>query len=166
MSGYSRPPQGGRPVGSQRSGNQQTIPSPLPITYFENGLLKPHLLDEEALVVAESLVSESLGRNKMKASQLRRFYDDVLSLRRRLDLESGTDLTQRERSFSAIRAEFKMLKAKAVYAWGRDQGKTFPLPMLQFVINHVHAVKSARDFDAFCKHFQAVVAYHKFYVKE
>ena len=56
-----------------------------------------------------------------------------------------------------------MLKAKAVYANGRDRGHTFPNEMLQFVVSHVHGVKTARDFDAFCRHFQAVVAFHKFY---
>ncbi|MCZ2152997.1 MAG: type III-A CRISPR-associated protein Csm2 [Bryobacterales bacterium] len=155
---------GTRPGGAPRGGGTSqyqrqalALPQPRPVRYFTNdGNLNPNLLEAEAEKVAK-------GLEKMKASQLRRFYDAVVALRRRLDLESAPGAEARERSFEALRAEFKMLKARAVYANGRDRGRTFPDEMLQFVIDHVHAVKTARDFDAFYRHFQAVVAFHKYY---
>ena len=72
---------GGR---SQQGGNQaQAIPQPRPVQYFtKDGNLSASLLEQEAEDTAKSL-------QRMKASQLRRFYDDVVSLRRRLDLEAG-----------------------------------------------------------------------------
>lgn len=156
----TRPPSFGRGGGPGRggpgSGQPRIIPSPRPVHYFKDGNLSAPLLEQEAESVAKAL-------QQMKASQLRRFYDDVVSLRRRLDLEAEPGAESRERSFDTLRAEFKMLKAKAVYANGRDRGRTFPDEMLQFVVDHVSAVKTARDFEAFCRHFQAVVAFHKFY---
>lgn len=159
----TRPPAFGRGGGQGRGGprqdQQRVIPAPRPVYYFKDGNLSAPLLEQEAQNVAESL-------QQMKASQLRRFYDDVVALRRRLDLAAEPGAESRERSFDALRAEFKMLKAKAVYANGRDKGKTFPDEMLRFVVDHVNAVKTARDFEAFCRHFQAVVAFHKFFAKE
>lgn len=147
---------GGSHRGNQGANQARTLPSPRPVQYYRDGNLSAPLLEQEAESVAKSL-------QQMKASQLRRFYDDVVSLRRRLDLESEPGTESRDRTFDTLRAEFKMLKAKAVYANGRDRGRTFPDEMLQFVIDHVSAVKTARDFEAFCRHFQAVVAFHKFY---
>jgi CRISPR-associated protein Csm2 len=136
------------------------IPQPKEVRYFtKEGNLSASLLEQEAEQTAKAL-------QRMKSSQLRRFYDDVVSLRRRLDLEAGAGQGGRDAAFDMLRAEFKMLKAKAAYANRRDEGKTFPDEMLQFVVNHVHAVKTARDFEAFCRHFQAVVAFHKYFAKE
>ncbi len=123
--------------------------------YFrDDGTLDPDLLETRAEQVAQSL--------RIKPTQLRRFYDDVLRIRQRLETASGTDATQREQTFEHLRAEFKMLKAKAAYAHGRDE-RMFPEELLQFFIDHTASVKTAKDFDAFCRHFQAVVAFHRFY---
>jgi CRISPR-associated protein Csm2 len=133
------------------------LPEPRAIEYFREGRLAERLLDEDAEEAAQSL-------HDLSPTQLRRFYEDVLTLRERLRVASGScqDEPRREAEFQRLRAEFKMLKAKAAYARGRNPN-TFPLQFLQFFIDHVAAVNSARDFEAFCKHFQAVVAFHKFY---
>ena len=151
-----RPP-GPRPGGNPGGG--KTLPQPRPVEYFaKDGSLARDLLDGRAEKQARSL-------QNVTTTQLRRFYDDVLALARRLDVESeGGGSERREAVFNRLRAEFKMLKAKAAYAHGRDE-KQFPKEFLQFFIDHVHAVNSAREFDAFCKHFQAVVAFHKFFGK-
>ena len=140
---------GGRPA------EPKSLPTPQAIKYFQaDGSLAPALMDSQAEDLAQRL-------NQVTTTQLRRFYDDVLTLRQRLAAEhrQGRD---KEAVFNDLRADFKMLKAKAVYAHGRSE-KTVPRPLLQFFIDHVAAVNSARDFEAFCKHFQAVVAFHKFY---
>ena len=149
-------PQPGKAHGGQRRdhggappASAKALPMPRPINYFRDGKLLPELLDREAERVARQL-------DRVSTSQLRRFYEDVLNLRRRLAAEHA---------WEALRADFKMLKAKAVYANGRSE-RTFPREFLQFFIDHVEAVKTARDFEAFCKHFQAVVAFHKFYGRE
>ena len=145
--------QGGRGYGNPPE--PKSLPTPRPIIYFQpDGSLVSGLMDHQAEDLAQRL-------SQVTTTQLRRFYDDVLALRQRLAAEQrqGRD---KEAVFNDLRADFKMLKAKAVYAHGRSE-KTMPRPLLQFFIDHVAAVNSARDFEAFCKHFQAVVAFHKFY---
>lgn len=150
--------QGGRGSGSGFGSNStepKSLPTPKPVTYFQSdGSLVPTLMDNQAEKLAQDL-------SQVTTTQLRRFYDDVLTLRQRLAAEQrqGHD---KESVFNNLRADFKMLKAKAVYAHGRNP-KTVPRPLLQFFIDHVAAVNNARDFEAFFKHFQAVVAFHKFY---
>ncbi len=149
---------GGRGPGGSFGGNSsepKSLPTPQPVIYFQpDGSLVSALMDSQAEDLAQRL-------SQVTTTQLRRFYDDVLTLRQRLMAEQrqGRD---KEAVFNDLRADFKMLKAKAVYAHGRSE-KTVPRPLLQFFIDHVAAVNSARDFEAFCKHFQAVVAFHKFY---
>jgi CRISPR-associated protein Csm2 len=135
-------------------GPLKQLPIPKTITYYRDGKLVPELMDKEAEAMAQRLA-------QVTTTQLRRFYEDVLNLRQRLPLEPQ----KAEAVFEELRADFKMLKAKAVYANGRS-AKTFPQELLQFFIDHVHSVENARDFEAFCKHFQAVVAFHKFYGKD
>lgn len=152
FSGGSRGPGGGFGGNPPEPKN---LPTPRPVVYFQpDGSLVPTLMDNQAEKLAQDL-------SQVTTTQLRRFYDDVLTLRQRLAAEQrqGRD---KETVFNDLRADFKMLKAKAVYAHGRSE-KTMPRPLLQFFIDHVAAVNSARDFEAFCKHFQAVVAFHKFY---
>ena len=149
---------GGRGPGGGFGGHPpepKSLPTPQPVIYFQpDGSLVSALMDNQAEDLAQRL-------SQVTTTQLRRFYDDVLTLRQRLAAEQrqGRD---KEAVFNDLRADFKMLKAKAVYAHGRNE-KTVPRPLLQFFIDHVAAVNSARDFEAFCKHFQAVVAFHKFY---
>ncbi len=155
-----QPQRGGSAHGSggrfgNGASNTKTLPTPRAIQYFQaDGALVPALMDSQAEELAQQL-------SQVTTTQLRRFYDDVLTLRQRLAAEQrqGRD---KEALFNELRADFKMLKAKAVYAHGRSE-KTMPRPLLQFFIDHVAAVNNAREFEAFCKHFQAVVAFHKFY---
>lgn len=149
------PHRGPRP--DSRKAGPPTLPAPNRVRYFaEDGALSPELLDQEAEARAKQL-------SKVSKTQLRRFFEHVLALDRRLRLEGEAGgAEKREHAFQTMRAEFKMLKAKAVYAHGRDD-RQFPKEFLQFFIDHVNAVNHAKDFDAFCRHFEAVVAFHKFY---
>lgn len=142
----------------RREDDMRQLPRAQRVQYFDSeGRLRPALVDEEA----EEWARKFAG---IKASQLRRFYESVLSLKRRLELAAEGGLN-RDAGFDRLRAEFKMLRAKAVYTQGRaasrDRGAFASL--LQFFTNHTAAVQNARDFAAFCQHFQAVMAFHKFY---
>jgi CRISPR-associated protein Csm2 len=159
--GLRKPPSGPRPGGPRHGPGRggpgapppQGLPKPRPITYYRDGQLVPELMDKEAERMARQL-------DRVSKTQVRRFYGDVLTLRQRLETEADW-----EAAFESLRADFKMLKAKAVYANGRSE-RAFPREFLQFFIDHVEAVKTAADFQAFCKHFQAVVAFHKFFGRE
>ena len=133
------------------------MPQARDVVYFKDDRPDPDLMDR----VAEDQAKD-FDREGLKPTQLRRHYDDVITLRQRLNAMASKPGEARERAFDALRADFKMLKAKAAYAYGRDH-KTFPKSLLQFFVDHVHSVKTARDFDVFFQHFQAVVAFHKFY---
>jgi|FLYL01.1.fsa_nt_gi CRISPR-associated protein Csm2 len=140
---------GGR---SPAGGGQQssTLPAPRKISYFNGDTIRAALLDEEAEKCARQLANVS-------NTQLRRFYEHVLNLQRRLELAED-----KEKAWQELAPEFKMLKAKAVYAYKRP-GNRFPLDFLQFFFDHTASVNNQRDFGAFCKHFQAVVGFHRFY---
>lgn len=141
------PPRGG-------GGGEQGANLP-PVKYSENGNLRPELLDKEAEEVGRKLADAGL-----QSAQLRRFYGDVLNLRRRFELRSaGQDQAKRDAAFQEILPEFRMLRAKAYYANKRSR-TILPDVMKTFVENHVRAVQSWKDFLAFCRHFEAVVAFH------
>ncbi len=147
---------GGNRGGGGRSQPPARIPEPRPVTYFVDGRPNPRLMDDDAQQLGEALANE----DNLKPSQLRRYYDDVLTLRSRLDALARKPGPAREQAFALLRADFKMLKAKAAYAYGRQLIRD---RLLRFFVDHVHSVQTANDFDVFCRHFQAVVAFHKFY---
>lgn len=146
-----------RQGGQKPSGQPRSDVQPRPVVYFDGRSVRPALLDEEARKLAKEI-------SGVKTTQLRRFYNSVVQLQRRLDqlAEKQPGSNGREAAFEQLRAEFKLLKARAHYAHARSE-KMFPKPLLQFFVDHSHAVKTVRDFDAFCQHFQAVVGFHQYY---
>jgi CRISPR-associated protein Csm2 len=145
-------PDRGRPPGNQPPASIQ-LPTPQPVSYFEPGSkdkLRAALVDTEAEEWAAKF-------KEVATSQLRRFYEHVITLRRRL--EECPD-EKRLNEFDLLRPEFKMLKAKAAYTAGRERKLA---PLLQFFVNHTASVKTMDDFNAFVRHFEAIIAYHKYF---
>lgn len=127
------------------------------VTYFadrERKALNPSLVDSSADALAQKIA-------QVPASQMRRFYGDVLALERRL--ATGGELPA-----EAIRAHMALLKAKAAYASKRagSRPEQFPRELLEFFVDHAAAVTDRTDFDAFRRAFEAVIAYHKFYERK
>ncbi len=153
-----------RPNQSPRQGHRHggggtgaRLPQPQPVQYFRGDALDPALVDEEAHEWAQKI-------RALKSTQLRRFFDEVRAIERQYELEANK-LGSQSAAFDAVRPRFKMLKARAAYAKGRLQ-RQMPDEFLQFMVNHTHAVTTAREFEAFVKHFEAVVAFHKFLAPE
>jgi CRISPR-associated protein Csm2 len=148
------------PNGRQSPGRGQQgraareLPQPQTVKYFEadGKTLRAELVDVEAEQLAWKL-------REVKPSQLRRFYDHVQSIERRLKLESAGG-SQAAAAFRRLKPELMMLKAKAAYAHGRG---TITRELLEFVVSHTASVKSVEDFQAFRLHFEAVVAFHGYY---
>lgn len=131
-------------------------PLPERVTYYPGGSFDVELVQSKAEEWARRLQG-------VRNAQIRRFYEYVQDLRRRLDLRGGVDPQEREKVFKGLKAEFLMLKARAIYAHKRSS-KQFSEDAMKFFINHAASVENARDFEAFCRHFEAVVAFH--YPKE
>jgi CRISPR type III-A-associated protein Csm2 len=142
-------------MGTRFTGPRQGLPQLPPVKYFEaNGNLREALVDSEAETVADLLAAERLN-----TTQIRAYYFEVLTLRRRIDLELANAAdSEAEAIFLRYRPELKMLRAKVHYAHAR---KTIRDTMKQFLEGHIKAVQTLKEFRAFCAHFEAVVAFHK-----
>ncbi len=170
--GQQRPWQNGpntRP--SRRPGIEERLRSQDKVQYFTVGNdtqdgdktrrpIRPDLLDDEAERVAKLM-------QDIPASQLRRFFGTVMDLKRRL--EADPELRQKP---EFIQAELAFLKASAAYTAKRlnyhrnERWQGDPLELVSFMTRHRNSVKSADDFEAFAKHFEAVMAFHKVYGRE
>lgn len=151
-------PRGGPSTGGFQGGGggqniEQRLQDKTGVQYFaasERRSLQPSLLGQEAKEAAKKM-------RGIPASQLRRFFGSVMGLKRRLELE--------KRDADFIRAEMAFLKAAAAYA-----AKRLPRPrdadhdpdwIVNFFARHANAVHDEKDFLAFARHFEAVMAYHK-----
>ena len=147
--------------GRQQHGGQnppQQLPTPRPLTYFsdpEKKRLKPELLDDQARKNAEDF------KEDLKATQMRRFYDELKAIERKI--MAGKDVKEQQANFERDRALIVMFKAKAVYA---EKRKVAPRAFTQFIFDHVASINDLNDFKGFLKLFEAVVAFHKFFSPE
>jgi CRISPR-associated protein Csm2 len=133
---------GGGGTGSQRP----------PVSYFHEGRLREDLVDKEAEAEARRLAD-------VNRTQVRAYFFEVTSLRRRVEQEIGEQSgAVAEAIFLKHRPQLKMLRAKVHYAKAR---KSITEDMKDFIEKHVQAVNSFNDFMAFCTHFEAVVAFHR-----
>lgn len=133
------------------------LPTPSPVSYYSDSnkkTLKQELLDQKAISWANSF-------KDLKSSQMRRFYDDLKAIERKI-LVAG-DINAQEEAFRQNRAFITMFKAKAAYAQKR---KVSPPDFTKFIFDHEASIKDLKDFKAFLKVFEAVVAFHKFYSKD
>ena len=123
--------------------------------YFEQAggkrYLRPHLLDMEAIEVAQAL-----GATGMKLSQLRRCLYRARGISRQLEYT---------RDFQSIIPEIYALKRDVAYQVGR---KIVPDQFQQFITRNIElAVADAESFQrGFLRHLESVVAYFVYYVRE
>lgn len=151
--------QGGR--GEAPRSAETQIPIPKPVHYFKDDrkqVLDPNLVDEKARDWAESFLR---GGAELKSTQMRRFYDEIKAIQRKI--ETGKDLQEQNANFERDRALIIMFKAKALYA---EKRKVSPRAFTQFIFDHTASIHDMKDFQAFVKVFEAVVAFHRYFSKE
>jgi len=85
---------------------------------------------------------------------LRRFYGVIIAFKQRLRIDKT--VTDGE-----VRAQLAYTKASAAYAGARRQ----PEELVKFFVEAANSVNTRDDFDAFARHFEAEVAYHKVFAK-
>lgn len=154
----ARPPQGGGRPDTGNSADRGRIedllrPPTEPVRYFSGNdkkAIETRLLGEEAEKVAKKLA-------EVPASQLRRFYAEVMALKRRAELAGASD--------EEIRAQLTLLRAKAAYTWQRQS--RYPGELVAFFTRHAASVQTREDFlRGFQPHFEAVMAFHKVFEKK
>ncbi|GGG15786.1 hypothetical protein GCM10010964_00090 [Caldovatus sediminis] len=157
--GGARPAQGGTPQGAgdrhrSRGRIEELLRPPAqPLRYFSANdpkAIEAGLLGTEAEQVAQKLAG-------VPASQLRRFYAEVMALKRRVELAGASD--------EEIRAHLTLLRAKAAYTWGRQT--QYPDELVLFFTRHAASVRTRHDFlRGFQPHFEAVMAFHKVFERK
>ncbi len=140
-------PGGGRPYAAPPSRG-------LPPGYLKDGYFAKEgeklVLRKEYIVDYPIMIAEALDdRDKNKSSQLRKFYDFCIRLRSIID--NG-------RSFREVQSELARLGPFARYAESRS--RVTPV-FVQFIEKNMERVHNEGDFNAFMKHFEAVIAYLK-----
>ena len=142
----------GHPQGPRRDNAPPALPVPKPFPLLDSaGNPLPELLDDKARGWAQEF------GNGLKTSQMRRFFDEVKAIERRLDLAQTAESA--DAAFARERAGLALLKAKSAYAVSREVA---PPAFNQFVFDAVASIKTSADFRAFVKLFEAIVAYHRF----
>lgn len=114
---------------------------------------RPDIVGNDARQCAESLAT-------LPASQLRRFYGAAIALKQQLNQDKDRSIADDE-----IRTRLGLLKAQAAYTYKR--GRNYPTELVSFFTRHADAVRTREDFlRGFCRHFEAVVAYHRVFEKK
>ena len=127
----------------------------------EKKIMNAQLFDEDALMVAKSFFdtfTDRQGREKknmVSSSQLRRFYNEVKSIEKKLMVDG----------WASVFPLVKMLKSKVSYATSRSVVKKVGEEKVysrlkEFIIDGVNSITDEKDFYAFSKYFEAVVGYY------
>jgi CRISPR-associated protein Csm2 len=126
------------------------------MTYFdEKGNIRSELLDQEARQSAAEFVPRPGNRNareNVKNSQLRRFFGEFKGLKNKFDQQQGS----RDDNFLAVKPLVKMVNAKVAYAEARG---VVTVAFKNWLQRNVGLIESAKDFDAFLLHFEAVIGF-------
>lgn len=110
--------------------------------------LRPQLLGSEAEACAKNM-------KEIKKSQIRRFYAPVVAFRQRLNIdEKISDLE--------VQAQVQLMRANAAYAGARKQ----PIELVRFFTKVASSVANREDYDAFARHFECVIAFHRVFCEE
>ena len=128
------------------------------MSYFtdpEKTVLDRSLVDQKAAEWARDFVENH--RIALKTTQMRRFYDELKAIERKIMADK--DMEGQKRNFQRDRALIAMFKAKALYAQMRE---VCPPSFTQFIFDHDASINDLKDFKAFLKVFEAVVAFHKY----
>lgn len=140
-------PGGGRPYAAPPNRG-------LPQGYLKDGYFAKEgdrlVLREEFIIDYPAKIAAALeDRDKNKSSQLRKFYDYCIRIRSMMDYG---------RSFKEVRSEFARLGPFAKYSESRSRVSDI---FVEFIQRNVDKVRTEEDFNAFLKHFEAVIAYLK-----
>ncbi len=120
------------------------------------GRVPVNLFSDTAEGIAKEVYNSSLGGKKNKPTQIRKFYDEVVSFDTRL---RSIDENKKNDEFQTILPYLKMLNAKAAYAEARD---LITKEFRAFLSEGLKQIKSPKEFQVFVHLFEAFMGYYKF----
>ncbi len=130
-------------MGSGKNSNPRGPKSYTVLTDDGQPELRPELVDDEARDAANQLL-------KVSDTQLRRFFGAAKAEEINMD------------SPNQAKVAIALLKAKAHYAAARNQTNR---ELADFFGHHAKMISNVDDYGFFIRHFEAVIAYHKFHQK-
>jgi CRISPR-associated protein Csm2 len=100
-------------------------------------------------------------RNRIPASQLRRFFGEVKELFRRFNSQTAANPSKDEEEIyrQFIEPQFRMIRSKVAYTVGRQGSSSVPREFADFLSEGIKKVTSAKNFRRFVLHFEAVVGF-------
>ncbi|PMP70905.1 MAG: type III-A CRISPR-associated protein Csm2 [Thermodesulfovibrio aggregans] len=115
-------------------------------------IVNPELFSEIADKWAKDIKeSGKKKKDKNKISQLRKFYDEVLTFHGRI---------KNDEEFQKMLPYIKILNAKAYYAEGRN---LITEEFRMFLKECINQIRSKKDFDVFVKFFEAFMGFYRYY---
>ncbi|MFC6687723.1 type III-A CRISPR-associated protein Csm2 [Jhaorihella thermophila] len=115
-----------------------------------DGTPRHELFDSEAQ-------AEARRWEKIKSSQVRRFFGQVRADLRKIELDGEAANDEQARVAMAF------LKATSAYAAAREDARK---PLAEFAAHHARIVNTIGDFKVFARHFEAVVAWHRVFEEQ
>ncbi len=116
------------------------------------------MVDFDVEKVAEDLAKEFV-KEKITSAQLRKFYNEFKELERKYQtkmLAKTSDTISKDDILNSILPQIKIMKAKVSYAKSR---KVVPQVFENWLKKSVDGINSAKEFEAFLLHFEAIVGY-------
>lgn len=108
--------------------------------------------------IAEKL-AQNFVDNKITSAQLRKFYNEFKGLERKYQtkmLSRTPGETAKDEIFISILPQIKIMKAKVSYAKSRN---VVPDVFEKWMKDSVDSINSAKEFEDFLLHFEAIVGY-------
>lgn len=152
MAGYKPNPNQGY---NRQNVNRNLPQEQLPAGYLKGGYFK--ILDGEKVLKTEYIIKypkdivqalTASGNKLNKRSQIRKFYEYALGLQGQMQ-RNGWE-------YPVIEAELNRLLPYAAYAKSRNVVSDL---FEQFIKDAVSSIHDKDDFNAFIKHFEAIIAY-------
>ncbi len=148
----------------RRSGGQQQKPNMPPAPKVEESYQK---IKQDYTTYAEEVIKiiRNDNRNKIKTNQIRNIYALIIPFFEKLNYGKEIDVEDTKRSLRKV-------KIKIAYQIGRDKGdlgtKTFN--RYSNVLGLIDVILKSNNFKddliLYCDYFEALVAYHRFYLGE
>ena len=133
------------------SGGSNNRNAELPDGYLAKGYYKDSdkkiLYPEYIITYPKEIVRELKDNNRNKSSQLRRYYEYTVRIKDRL--------RQTNTTFQELESEIGRLIPFAEYALNRNKVTVYFKKFIEKNVNNIHDEK---DFMAFAKHFEAIIA--------